>query len=57
MFIKPAELVRLLMKLLKKPGAMNGDCLTVSGKTLRENVAGCEIPRQGCYPSIRQPAF
>lgn len=33
----------IIHELLKKPGAFNGDCLTVSGKTLRENVAGCEI--------------
>jgi dihydroxy-acid dehydratase len=33
----------IINELLKKPGVINGDCLTVSGKTLRENVAGCEI--------------
>lgn len=33
----------IINELLKKPGAFNGDCLSVSGKTLRENVAGCEI--------------
>ena len=33
----------IINELLKKPGAFNGDCLTVSGKTLRENVEGCEI--------------
>ena len=33
----------IIHELLKKPDAFNGDCLTVSGKTLRENVAGCEI--------------
>ncbi len=33
----------IINELLKKPGAFNGDCLTVSGKTIRENVAGCEI--------------
>jgi dihydroxy-acid dehydratase len=33
----------IINELLKKPGAINGDCLTVTGKTLRENVAGCEI--------------
>jgi dihydroxy-acid dehydratase len=33
----------IIHELLKKPGAFNGDCITVSGKTLRENVAGCEI--------------
>ena len=31
----------IINELLKKPGAINGDCLTVSGKTIRENVAGC----------------
>ncbi len=33
----------VINELLKKPGAFNGECLSVSGKTLRENVAGCEI--------------
>ncbi|WP_454862012.1 dihydroxy-acid dehydratase [Peribacillus frigoritolerans] len=33
----------VINELLKKPGAFNGDCLSVSGMTLRENVAGCEI--------------
>jgi dihydroxy-acid dehydratase len=33
----------VINELLKKPGAFNGDCLSVSGKTLRENVSGCEI--------------
>jgi dihydroxy-acid dehydratase len=33
----------IINEVLKKPGAINGDCLTVSGKTLRENVAGAEI--------------
>lgn len=33
----------VINELLKKPDAFNGDCLSVSGKTLRENVAGCEI--------------
>lgn len=33
----------IIHELLKKPGAFNGDCLSVSGKTLRENVEGCEI--------------
>ncbi|MEH6943110.1 dihydroxy-acid dehydratase [Bacillus sp. JJ722] len=33
----------IINELLKKPGAFDGDCLTVSGKTLRENVAGAEI--------------
>lgn len=33
----------IIHELLKKPGAFNGDCLSVSGTTLRENVEGCEI--------------
>ena len=33
----------ILNELLKKPGTIHGDCITVSGKTLRENVEGAEI--------------
>lgn len=33
----------VINELLKKPGALKGDCLTVTGKTLRENVAGSDI--------------
>lgn len=33
----------ILNELFKKPGTLYGDCLTVTGKTLKENVAGCEI--------------
>jgi dihydroxy-acid dehydratase len=33
----------VLNELLKKPGALHGDCITVTGKTIRENVEGCEI--------------
>ncbi len=33
----------IINELLKKPDALKGDCITVTGKTLRENVAGCEI--------------
>lgn len=33
----------IINELLKKPGAFNGDCLTVTGKTIKENVEGCEI--------------
>lgn len=33
----------IINELLKKDGALFGDELTVTGKTLRENVAGCEI--------------
>jgi dihydroxy-acid dehydratase len=33
----------IINELLKKPGIINGECITVTGKTLAENVAGCEI--------------
>ncbi|WP_042347835.1 dihydroxy-acid dehydratase [Bacillus massiliigorillae] len=33
----------IINELLKKPGAFNGDCLSVSSKTIRENVAGADI--------------
>ncbi|MBM4763494.1 dihydroxy-acid dehydratase [Bacillus sp. B15-48] len=33
----------IINELLKKPDAIHGDALTVTGKTLRENVEGCEI--------------
>lgn len=33
----------ILNELFKKPGTLHGDCLTVTGKTLRENVEGHEI--------------
>jgi dihydroxy-acid dehydratase len=33
----------VLNELFKKEGALHGECLTVTGKTLRENVAGCDI--------------
>ncbi|MTW86767.1 dihydroxy-acid dehydratase [Virgibacillus dakarensis] len=33
----------IVNELLKKPYAFNGDCLSVSGKTIRETVAGAEI--------------
>ncbi|MNK50273.1 Dihydroxy-acid dehydratase [compost metagenome] len=33
----------VIHELLKKPGAFHGDRITVTGKTIRENVEGCEI--------------
>jgi dihydroxy-acid dehydratase len=33
----------IINEVLKLPGAIKGDCLTVTGKTLRENVAGADI--------------
>jgi dihydroxy-acid dehydratase len=45
----------IINELLKKPGAFNGDCLTVSGKTLRENVAGCEILNKDVIHPLDNP--
>jgi dihydroxy-acid dehydratase len=33
----------IINEVLKKPGAMDGSRITVTGKSLRENVEGCEI--------------
>ena len=33
----------ILNELLKKEGVLHSECITVTGKTLRENVQGCEI--------------
>lgn len=40
---RAGEVSAILNELFKKPGTLYGDCLTVTGKTLKENVAGCEI--------------
>ncbi|MFB7640491.1 dihydroxy-acid dehydratase [Peribacillus butanolivorans] len=45
----------IIHELLKKPGAFNGDCLSVSGKTLRENVEGCEILDKDVIHSLDNP--
>ncbi len=45
----------IIHELLKKPDALNGECLTVSGKTLRENVAGCEILDQDVIRPLENP--
>jgi dihydroxy-acid dehydratase len=45
----------VLNELFKKEGALHGECLTVTGKTLRENVAGCDIQHRS-DPYARQPA-
>ncbi|BFH12532.1 dihydroxy-acid dehydratase [Paenibacillus melissococcoides] len=33
----------ILNELFKKEAALHGECITVTGRTLRENVAGCDI--------------
>ena len=45
----------IINELLKKPGAFNGECLTVSGKTLRENVEGCEIQDKNVIHPLDNP--
>ncbi|MBB6636127.1 dihydroxy-acid dehydratase [Cohnella thailandensis] len=45
----------IINELFKKEGALNGDVLTVSGKTLRENVAGSEIKDHSVIRPIDDP--
>lgn len=45
----------IINEVLKKPGAMNGDCLTVTGNTLRENVAGCDILDKDVIRPLENP--
>ncbi|WP_169082693.1 dihydroxy-acid dehydratase [Paenibacillus sp. PL91] len=45
----------VLNELFKKEGALHGDCLTVTGKTLRENVIGCEIQDTDVIHTIDNP--
>lgn len=45
----------IINELFKKEGALKGDVLTVTGKTLRENVAGCEIKNHEVIRPIDNP--
>lgn len=45
----------VLNELFKKEGALHGDVLTVTGKTLRENAAGCEILNTEVIHTIDNP--
>ncbi|MGG1311914.1 MULTISPECIES: dihydroxy-acid dehydratase [Cohnella] len=45
----------ILNELFKKEGALKGDVLTVTGKTLRENVEGCEIKNHEVIRPIDNP--
>ncbi|MCM3632380.1 MULTISPECIES: dihydroxy-acid dehydratase [Paenibacillus] len=45
----------IINELLKKEGAFNGDCLSVSGTTIRENVEGCEIKDTDVIHTIDNP--
>lgn len=45
----------VLNELLKKEGAIHGDRITVTGKTIAENVAGCDILDQEVIHPIDNP--
>ncbi|MEY9093881.1 dihydroxy-acid dehydratase [Paenibacillus sp. RC84] len=45
----------VINELLKKPGAIHGDCITVTGKTLAENVAGAEILNKDVIHTLDNP--
>lgn len=45
----------ILNELFKKDGALHGDCITVTGNTLRENVAGREILNTDVIHPIDNP--
>ncbi|MBP1904830.1 dihydroxy-acid dehydratase [Paenibacillus turicensis] len=45
----------VLNELLKKPGAIHGDQMTVTGKTIAENVAGHEIKDHNVIHAIDNP--
>jgi dihydroxy-acid dehydratase len=45
----------ILNELLKRPGILHGDALTVTGKTLAENVRGVESTDKGCIRPLENP--
>ncbi|MBN3525755.1 dihydroxy-acid dehydratase [Paenibacillus apiarius] len=45
----------VLNELFKKEGALHGECITVTGKTLRENVAGCDIQNAEVIHTLDHP--
>ncbi len=45
----------ILAEVLKIPGLLKGECITVTGKTLAENIAGAEIFDSECIRSINTP--
>ncbi|MBD2844534.1 dihydroxy-acid dehydratase [Paenibacillus sp. IB182496] len=45
----------ILNELFKKEGTLNGDCITVTGKTLRENAMGHEIVDTDVIHTIANP--
>ncbi len=49
----------ILMELAEKPGALDLDAMTVTGKTMRENLEGVRNRKPGVYPAnhaTAQPA-
>jgi dihydroxy-acid dehydratase len=45
----------ILWELSKKPGILHLDQMTVTGKTLRENIAGCDSQDTECIRTVRDP--
>ncbi|MCF6092993.1 dihydroxy-acid dehydratase [Microaerobacter geothermalis] len=45
----------ILHELMKKPGALHKECITVTGKSLEENVANCEIKNQEVIRPLHNP--
>ena len=49
---KAGGISAILHELAKKPGALNLDCMTVTGKTIGENIAACATGDAACIRSI-----
>ncbi len=47
---KAGGISAILHELAKKPGALNLDCMTVTGKTIGENIADCATKDSGLHP-------
>ena len=45
----------IIKEILKIPGLVNGDCMTVTGKTIAENVANAEIKNEDCIHRLENP--
>ena len=45
----------ILWELSKKPGTLHMDRMTVTGKTLGENIAGCDSQDTGCIRTLENP--
>ncbi len=45
----------ILWELFKRPGILHGEAMTVTGKTLYENVAGAESQDRGCIRPLDNP--